>query len=90
MKWLLVVVVLLVAGVIGLGFYQGWFHYSTDDAGGRPSVTVGVDESKMKLDVKKVEGQIQKDKEKVEGLGEKAKDAAAGRTDKVKDQEPRP
>ena len=79
MKWLLVVFVLLVAGVIGLGFYQGWFHYSTEDAAGRPSVTVGVDENKF-----------QEDKKKVEGLGEKAKEDAAGRTGKVKDGEPRP
>jgi hypothetical protein len=79
MKWLLVVFVLLVAGVIGLGFYQGWFHYSTDNTDHHPSVTIGVDENK-----------IQEDKKKVEGLGEKAKDAAAGRPDKVKDQEPRP
>jgi len=79
MKWFVVVFVLLVAGVVGLGFYQGWFHYSTDDAGDRPSVTVGVDKNK-----------IQADEKKVEGLGEKAKEDAAGRTGKVKDGEPRP
>ena len=79
MKWLLVVFVLLVVGVIGVGFYQGWFHVSTEDTDHHPSVTIGVDENKF-----------QEDKKKVEGLGEKAKDDAAGRTDKVKDQEPAP
>ena len=90
MKWLLVVLVLLVVGVIAVGFYQGWFHVSTDNTDHHPSVTIGVDENKMKQDKEKVEGQIQKDKEKVEGLGDKAKDDAAGKADKVKDQEPRP
>lgn len=83
MKWLIVVVVLLIIAVVGVGFYQGWFHYSTEDAAGHPSVTVGVDENKFQEDKKKVEG-------KVEGLGEKAKEGAAGKADKVKDQEPRP
>lgn len=77
MKWVIVVLVLIAAGVVGLGFYQGWFHVSTGDGGGRPSVTVGVDENKMR-----------EDKKKVEGLGEKAKEDAAGRP--VKDGEQRP
>jgi hypothetical protein len=89
MKWLLVVLVLLVVAVVGVGFYQGWFHVSTENADHHPNVTIGVDENKMQEDKKKVEGEIQKDKEKVEGLGQKAKDAPAA-TDKAKDQEPRP
>ena len=79
MKWLLVVLVLLVVAVVGVGYYQGWFHVSTNDAAGRPSVTVGMDKNK-----------IQADEKKVEGLGDKAKEDAAGSTNKVKDQEPRP
>ena len=79
MKWLIVVVVLLVAGVVCVGFYQGWLNISTAGADHHPSVTVGVDENK-----------IQADKKKLENLGEKAKENAAGSTGKVKDQEPRP
>jgi hypothetical protein len=79
MKALFVVLVLLVAGFVGLGFYQGWFHFSTGGADDKPSVTVGVDEKKM-----------QEDKKKVEGLGEKAKESAAGPTDKTKGPQPRP
>jgi uncharacterized membrane protein YciS (DUF1049 family) len=30
MKGLLVVLVLLVASVVGVGFYQGWFHFTVD------------------------------------------------------------
>jgi uncharacterized membrane protein YciS (DUF1049 family) len=30
MKTLLVVLVLLVAVVVGVGFYQGWFHFTVD------------------------------------------------------------
>ena len=81
MKWLLVVLVLLVAVVVGVGFYQGWFHASTENADHHPNVTIGVDENKIEQDKKKAEGEIEKAKEKVEGLGQKVKDAA-GATDK--------
>lgn len=74
MKWLLVVLVLLVVGGVGVGFYQGWFHLSTDNTDHHPSVKIEVNEDR-----------IQEDKKKVEGLGGKAKDDAAGRADKVKD-----
>ena len=44
MKTLLVVVVLLLAGIAGLGFYRGWFHFSTTDGTDRkPSATITVD-----------------------------------------------
>ena len=46
MKWLIVVVVLLVAGVVGVAFYQGWLNVSTAGADLHPSVTVNVDENK--------------------------------------------
>lgn len=73
MKALLVVFVLLVAGVVGLGFYQGWFHIWTTNTDHQPSVTIGVDEKKM-----------QDDKKKVEALGDKSKDNAADPADKTK------
>lgn len=79
MKVFLILLVLLVAGFVGLGFYQGWFHLSTGGADQKPSVTVGMDEKK-----------IQEDKNKVEGLGKKAKDSAPDSTDKTQNPQPRP
>ena len=75
----LALLVLLAAGVAGLGFYQGWFHLSVDSADHKPSVTIGVDEHKM-----------QEDKNKVEDLGQKAKEKVADSTDKTQDPQPRP
>jgi plastocyanin domain-containing protein len=71
MSRLLVVIVLLVAGVVGLGFYQGWFRLSRDE---ETNVTITVDKEK-----------IQEDKEKVQGLGHKGKEKTAAPTDKAKD-----
>jgi hypothetical protein len=79
MKGILVVLVLLVAGTVGFGFYQGWFRVSTDNTDSKPSVTIEVDKDK-----------IEADKEKVEGLGQKVKEKAGGRTDTAKEQERRP
>jgi hypothetical protein len=66
MKAFLILCVLLVAGFVGVGFYQGWFHLSTASADHTSSVTVDVNEKKM-----------QEDKKKLEGLGEKAKEQDA-------------
>jgi len=79
MKAFLILLVLLVAGVVGLGFYQGWWHVSTDGAGQTPSVTISADEKKM-----------QEDKKRVEDQAKKAKESAAAPTDKTKEQQPRP
>ena len=35
MKGLLIVLVLIVAGVVGLGFYQGWFHFTSGTTGNK-------------------------------------------------------
>jgi hypothetical protein len=76
MKALLAVIVLLLVGVVALGFYRGWVHLSSDSADSKPNVTLEVDKDK-----------IEADKEKVEGLGHKAKDSTSGRTDTAKEQE---
>jgi hypothetical protein len=59
--------VLIVAGVVGLGVYMGWFHFSSGSDGGSAHVTVSVDKD-----------QIQKDKDKavdkVETATRKAQD----------------
>ena len=74
MRRLLVVLVLLVAVAIGLGFYLGWFNFSTGGADGKPNATITVDQEKIKADAEKA-------KEKVQGFGQKVKE----RTDTAKE-----
>jgi len=66
MKRLLVVVVLLVAGIVGLGFYRGWFRLSTDNTDPNVNATITVDQHKIQADKEKAE-------EKVQDLGQKGK-----------------
>lgn len=77
MKTLLVVVVLLLAGIAGLGFYQGWFRLSTDGTDQKPSATITVDKGKIHADKEKA-------KEKVQGLGQEVKEKTGDLTEKVK------
>jgi len=51
MARMLLVLVLIVAVVAGLGFYMGWFHFSSSSDDNSARVTVSVDK-----------GQIQEDK----------------------------
>ena len=69
---------LIVAVVAGVGFYMGWFHFSSGSDGNGAHVTVSVDKD-----------QIQKDKdkavEKVQDLGQQAKDEVAPTTQKAQE-----
>lgn len=73
MKALLVVFVLLAAAVVGFGFYEGWFTYSTHGADHKPGISVGVNENK-----------IQADEKKAEDLGHKAKEDFANPKENAK------
>jgi len=64
MKALFVVVVLLLVGIIGVGFYQGWFHITTHGTNQQSSATITVDKDKIRAD----EG---KAKEGMQALGKK-------------------
>jgi hypothetical protein len=67
MARMLLVLVLIVAVGAGLGFYMGWFHFSSGSDDTRAHITVSMDK-----------GQIQKDKDKavdkVQDLRQDAKD----------------
>jgi hypothetical protein len=78
MKGFLFVCVMLVAGVAGLGFYQGWFHLSTDSADDKSNVTFTVDQDKFKKDEEKA-------KEKVQDLGHQVKEKTTARAEKAKE-----
>lgn len=65
MRAFLFVVVLLLVGIAGLGFYRGWFQLSSDrdNAEHKVNTTFTVDKDK-----------IREDKEKVQELGHQAKE----------------
>ncbi len=66
MKNLIVLVVLLVVGIAGFGFYRGWFHLSQNGTEQQPSATVTVDRNKLREDERKA-------KDKAQGLEQEAK-----------------
>ena len=77
MRNLLFVIVLLLVGIAGVGFYRGWFSLSTDNADQNPSATITVDQGKIKEDE-------QKTKEKMQDFGHNTAEAAGDLTDKAK------
>src|ERR1700737_3301052 len=66
---MVVVLLLLVAGGVAFGFYEGWFEFqhSTDSTDHKVKGTITVDPDKIKQDEEKVE-------KKVKDLGEKVKE----------------
>jgi hypothetical protein len=78
MKRLLIVLVLVVAAGVGLGFYQGWFHIGSDNADGTSNVTLSVDTDKFQEDRKTAQ-------EKAQDVGNKIKDKVAGPSEKTMD-----
>jgi uncharacterized protein (UPF0333 family) len=59
MKTLLFVLVLIAAGIVGLGFYLGWFHIGSDHKDGKSDVTLSVDKDKFEKDRKAAEERVQ-------------------------------
>ena len=53
MRTLVFVVVLLLVGIVGVGFYRGWFQLSTDTTDQKPSATITVDKDKIHADEQK-------------------------------------
>jgi hypothetical protein len=60
MRKLLFVLLLLVVGVVALGFYRGWFssEITHDPESGRNGVQFEVDQNKIKPDVEKAKEKI--------------------------------
>ena len=75
---MLLALALIVAVVAGLGFYTGWFHFSSGSDDNSAHLTVSVDKD-----------QIQKDKDKavdaVQDLGQQAEDKVETTTQKVQE-----
>jgi hypothetical protein len=83
MKRFLIVLLLLVAGVVGLGFYLGWFHLSTSSTAQKTNITITIDQDKIREDEEKT-------KEKVQQAGQNLKERIGAGTEKSKDEGPRP
>lgn len=46
----LTVLVLVVAGVAGFGFYRGWFHLTSDRSADKSNITLTVDKDRIQQD----------------------------------------
>ena len=77
MRTLMFVVILLAVGIAGVGYYRGWFAFSTSGTGQMPSATITVDKNKFHEDE-------QKAKDDVQGAGQKAKQNVGNLTGKSK------
>ncbi len=77
MRALMFVVILLAVGIAGVGYYRGWFAFSTSGTGQMPSATITVDKNKFHEDE-------QKAKDDVQGAGQKAKQDVGNLTGKSK------
>lgn len=80
MKALVFVLVLLLVGFAGLGFYRGWFRLSMESMDHQSSTTLTVDKDKIHEDE-------QKAKDKVQGFKQDAKEKIGDRTGKVEQPE---
>jgi hypothetical protein len=80
MRKLLFVLLLLVAVVVGLGFYRGWFSSATtrDPESGRQGVQFEIDQNKVKPDIEKAKQNIEKAKQKIGGAGGQGEDKPQG------------
>jgi hypothetical protein len=66
MARLFFVVVLILAVVIGAGFYLGWFQVTSDHSTTNPSYTVTVDKDKINEDKAKAEEKLHDVEHKVQ------------------------
>jgi predicted negative regulator of RcsB-dependent stress response len=67
MKALFGGIVLLVVGIICVGFYQGWFHVTTHSTNQKSSATITVDQDKIRTDEGKAKEEMQAFGKKVTG-----------------------
>ncbi len=83
MRTVFILFVVLLVGIAGLGFYQGWFRLSSANGEQKSSVTFSVDEDKIHKDEEKA-------KEEIKDLGHKVKEKSGSQTSKVEEPERRP
>jgi hypothetical protein len=78
MRGFLLVLVMVGTGIVGLGFYRGWFQFDSDNSDGKSNVTLTMDTDKFQKDRKTAVANVQDAgrqlKDKVTGPGEKSMD----------------
>ena len=74
MRTILIVIILIVACGVGLGFYRGWISLSSGNDSGQSSITLSVDEESIQADI-----------DEVRGSRENAEDAPAPTTERDED-----
>ena len=79
MNRFLIVLILIVAGVIGVSFYMKWVYVASDGSDDKVHINITVDKDKIQEDEKKT-------LEKVQDLGHQVKDKDAVPAGKPKDQ----
>jgi hypothetical protein len=83
MRNVMFVVLLLVVGIAGLGYYRGWFVVSTNSTDQMPSATISVDKDKFHADQ-------QTARDDVHGAGQKVKDEVGNLSGAPKDSQRQP
>ena len=83
MRGLTFVVIFLLVVIASVGFYRGWFAFTTNGTDQTPSATVTVDKAKFHQDE-------QKAKQKVQGAGQEAKENIDHLTGKAKEPQRQP
>ena len=78
MRTLMFVAILLLVGIAGVGYWRGWFVFSTNGTDQTPSATITVDKSKFHEDEQMATDDVQ-------GLEQKAKHKIGDQTGKVKE-----
>jgi hypothetical protein len=82
MNRFLVALALLVVVVLGVGFYLGWFSFSTDSTNQKTNFNITVDKDKIREDAEKAKEKVHeaglKMKERIRDGVEKKKDESAG------------
>lgn len=77
MRRFLLMLVVLVAVAIGVGFYRGWFQFSPGGGEEKAGPSITVDREKIKADTDKARAKaqeaVQKAKEKFDGTAGKEK-----------------
>jgi hypothetical protein len=79
MSRLLIVLVLILVGALGVGFYMKWFGVESASADGKSNVTFTVDTNRIRADEKRAVGAVQ-------DLGRQATTKAPAPTEQTKDQ----
>jgi hypothetical protein len=70
MRSFIKLMLVLLIGLVGIGFYRGWFSFSSpsrETDGDKVNVNLSMDKGKMKSDVNRAEEKVKQEVKKLEG-----------------------